>query len=232
MKLNLSFGILTLLLFGLLLVACSAQQYVCPDGLLVDNPDACVKPKPAESPTYASTTYIIPTELSQLFAKKSKITSMSYTFQSGSGATQPRHKVFIKGNIMKIQFSVTPGVLYTKDVDTVVFNTATHTATGYCEQVDYCKKIGEFGLVDYETFYIQTPFDWSNKITTAENIGSEKLRVRNTILVKINDDYQYWVDSYYGVPIKVTKGNLEYYLFDNVAFNSVSDSDLQFERRN
>lgn len=214
----------------LLVLACAPQQYICPDGKLVDSPDACVKPKPVESPTYANTAYTIPTELSQLFARNSKISSMSYIFQSGAGTTQLRHKVFIKGDIMKIEFSVKPGVLYTEDVDTVIFNTATRTATGYCEQVNYCKKVGEYGPVNYDIFYIETPFDWSDLITKAEKIGTEKLRLRDTIIVKVNDNYQYWVDSYYGVPLKISSDS-EFYLFDTVAFNSVSNADLQFERR-
>jgi len=136
-------------------------------------------------------------------------------------------KVWIKDDTVKrnIDFDRDkPGDI---EQDAVIFNTTKKTATAYCEDLGACETSGEVGEVTYDDYYVKTPFDWSNEITSAEKIGEVTLYDRETWIIEANDGMKVWLDNYYGIPLKVELGEISYE-FSYPAFNKVDDEELGF----
>ena len=98
------------------------------------------------------------------------------------------------------------------------------TAEAYCDdrQCVYKGKKSDLIYVDY---YILTPFDWLDKIITAEKVGEELIGTRKTWKLEANDNIEAWVDVFYGVLLQVVQ-NDEKYEFTQMTFNDVKDSDV------
>ena len=240
---------IALLIVVVFIVSCGKTQFVCPDGTTVSDPDLCPseeetvtkraskppettpEPKKEFDVTIGPLEEDIPENIEKLFAKKSKVKSMSYDYREGKAVTGPKYRVYIKGNIIKIELPVKTDILYQNELDVVIFNTAEKSAVGYCESRKYCKEVGEQGEVDYDLYYKDTPFDWLDKVRSAEKVQEIRLLNRNTWRLQINEEFTYWVDAFYGVPLKITKGESLYYIYNRPLFNGVGDEDIKFSEK-
>ena len=210
-----------ILLVGLsLLVASCNTKYVCVDGSTVANPEACpTVPEPSAE--------VISAEIEQLLSKSKNVESMSYDYKRVEKPLERPVNVWIKKLIVKQELIVQTDVINKNVMDTIIFDTAAHTANAYCESRNYCLKTGDAGTVDYDQYYIKTPLDWIDGITSAEKISEAKIGDRTVWQLRTKDGVSLWVDTYYGVPLRVDFGS-ERHEFQNPLFNSVRDQDVQF----
>ena len=87
--------------------------------------------------------------------------------------------------------------------------------------------------VNLKKYYRKTPIDWIESVTYAEKVAEEQMQQRNVWQLKYTEDGKtvtMWVDEYYGVPLKIKVkegGAVNEYIFEDIAFNSVDDSDLE-----
>lgn len=235
-------------LITILFVVSCAQQFVCPDGSVVKSSDLCQEERQdaTTSPSKATTTRTttatssgrtsttttsseeaIPEEVEELFASKSKIRSISYDYKESRAATTPIYETFLKGDKIKINLPINTNILNSIEKDTVILNIRTKDTVAYCENEKFCIQVQEYGTVNFKDYYQETPFDWLDKVNSAEIVGDEKLFNRDVFKIKINNEMTYWVDSYYGLPLQILVDG-DYYLFDNPIFNKVRDSDVSF----
>lgn len=240
--------ILGILILSLFLVSCGkTTNFVCPDGKIVTDPSSCgtgnnnpiedqVSPTTEEKSAGSSDS--IPDlpmapKVQRLIDKGLSVGSFSYDFKD---LQKPKEALTyhynIKSSLVKRYLPITTKILYQNDFDVVIFNRENKTATAYCESQEYCKKVGEYGQVNYDDYYVDTPLDWLEKIKTAELTStSEEVFGRSTWTVKANDgEFMVWIEDYYGVPLKVQEGNLGYE-FREPKFNTLSDSAVAFEER-
>lgn len=222
----------------LLTVSCAPKQFVCPNGKIVSDPNSCGQSKPAvtktasdpKTTTAANATKQIPTDIQQLLDKSEKVVSLSYSYDNiNNNLDLPLH-FWIKGDIVKRELPIETDILYKNELDVVIFDTAKRTATGYCESHKYCKQVGKIREVDYDQYYIKTPFDWIEKTTSAEKVSEEVMFKRDTWKIKVNGGVLVWVDSFYGIPLKVDEGNKRYE-YGWPLFNQLSDSDVAFSEK-
>ncbi|HLD79363.1 MAG TPA: hypothetical protein VJA18_02290 [Candidatus Nanoarchaeia archaeon] len=215
--------IFTLLLVVFFLAGCTPTQYVCPDGSTVENVELCPKPQqPVELK--------IPPEIEEILAKTSNVKSISYTYRRLDRPTENVLQFWIKGPIVKRELPVQTEVYQKNEMDVVTFNIIDKTATAYCESKKFCIKIGEIGPVDYDQYYIKTPFEWREEIISAEKITEEIIEKRKVWLLKANDDVLMWVDTYYGLPLRVEVGS-ERHEFEEFVFNAVKDEEVGWVER-
>jgi len=215
---------------ALFLVSCSPQQFVCSDGSVVEDSSTCAPQKvPVKQVQRAvEESPDIPREVVDLFAQKSKVKSVSYIHHESADISKPSYRIAIKGTLMKISLPTQTELLNKNTIDTVIIDAARKEAEGYCESKKYCIKIGNQGAVDYATYYKKTPFDWVDEIEEAELLTTQRLFNRDTTKVLVNGEYTYWVDSFFGIPLKV-EGNNQIFLYESPLFNGVSS--IEFEEK-
>jgi hypothetical protein len=112
-------------------------------------------------------------------------------------------------------------------MDVIVFNTLAKTATAYCESKKYCIKTGEAGPVDYDQYYLKTPLDWIDGVTSATKKGEARLVDRDVWILQLDGNVTMWVDTYYGIPLRVDNSQ-ERHEFQNPLFNGVTDAEVQY----
>jgi len=214
--------LLILLLVALLAVSC-ATKYVCPDGSTVADPASC--PKVPEEPTET-----LSAEIEELLSRSKNVESMSYDYKRVDQPLVRPVSVWIKDVYVKQELLVQTDILNKNEMDVIIFNTAAKTAQAYCESQRYCVKTGDAGMVDYGTYYLKTPLDWIDGVASAEKISEAKIGDRAVWQLKTKDGANLWVDTYYGVPLRVDVGN-ERHEFQNLIFNRVQEKEVQFEER-
>jgi len=136
-------------------------------------------------------------------------------------------KVWAKGMWVKQELPVQREVLYRNDKDVIIFNIVEKTAQAYCESAKYCIKTGDSGAVDYQQYYLKTPLDWVNGLESVEKISEAKIGNRNVWQLRTKDGVDLWLDTYYGVPLRVDVGT-ERHDYQNIIFNRVEDKGVQF----
>ncbi len=213
--------LLLLLSISLLLVACSTK-YVCPDGSTVTDVNSCPQSKaPAKA---------LSAEIEDILSKSKNVESMSYDYKRVDKPLERPVHVWIKKLMVKREFNVQTEVLNKNEKDVIIFNLADKTATVYCESKKFCIKTGNVGAVDFNQYYVKTPLDWVDGVTSAEKKGEARLANRNVWILQLDENVTLWVDTYFGVPLRVDNGQ-ERYEFQNSIFNSVEEKDVQFIER-
>lgn len=214
-----------LLVIAFLAVSCAAQ-YVCPDGATVADPKLCGSAKEAPSGEEKG----IAPEVQEILAKSSNVKSISYNYKRVDQPLEKPLQFRVKGDAVKRELPVQTKVLNKNEMDVVVFNTVAKTANGYCESKKYCLKTGDVGAVGYDAYYVKTPFDWQEEITSAEKKAEEILFDRKVWLLQVNKDVSMWVDTFSGLPLRVDV-NGERHEFQNPVYNRVEDADVGFVER-
>ncbi|MFH1276315.1 MAG: hypothetical protein ABIH82_04350 [Candidatus Woesearchaeota archaeon] len=231
--------ILMLIFVFLLMVACSSnKEYVCSDGQVVSNPDFCQEEKaetttiPTSSTPQTTTSSpsqeSIPVDIKELISKSSKVKSMSYEYKNSPDRTDSIYSVLFKDNKMKIELPIFTKIQNQNEIDTVIIEMNSKTVRAYCESFSYCIEQGDRGEVDYSQYYKPTPLDLLENINSAEKVGEEIVFDRNTWKLKVNGNQFYWIDTFYGVPLKVD-GNGEYHHYEKALFNQVRS--IEFENK-
>ncbi|MDP3699176.1 MAG: hypothetical protein Q8R47_06350 [Nanoarchaeota archaeon] len=220
---------LLLIILGLLtvlFVTSCATKYVCTDGSTVSDPDLC--PKTTEEIKEPVSNQGLSIE--ELLMKSRNVESMSYDYKRVDKPLEKPVDVWIKKLIIKQRLNVQTEVLNKNTMDAVIFDTGATTAQAICESKKYCIKTGDAGPVDYDQYYVKTPLDWIDGVASAEKISEAKIGTRNVWQLRTPEGVSLWVDTYYGVPLRVDVGN-ERHEFQNVLFNGVQEKDVQFAER-
>ncbi|MBN1544823.1 hypothetical protein JW898_05180 [Candidatus Woesearchaeota archaeon] len=119
-------------------------------------------------------------------------------------------------------------------IDNVYLDLGTRKAQGYCERSIYrCADPNSPVDVSFAKYYRKTPLEWIDEVTYAEKVAEEQMQQRTVWQIKYTEGSKtvtMWVDDYYGVPmkIKVVDGGITNdYVYEDIAFNSVEESDLK-----
>ncbi|MCH8004070.1 MAG: hypothetical protein IH934_05570 [Nanoarchaeota archaeon] len=153
-----------------------------------------------------------------------KVESLRYSYK-GQETKDFFYEFFVKGNKIKYILDPPYKVIDVDDdaYDTIYINKESRTALAYCDNKK-CRVKGKKAVLDYDENYILTPFDWLNKIESAEIVGERLIDRRNTMKLTTND-FSIWIDTFFGVPLQVeTVDNL--YKFEKMSFNGVKDEDV------
>jgi hypothetical protein len=231
-----------LLLVCVFIVGCGSEKFVCPNGETVSNADECIAKEPvmsestsgsistpaSETTTETITELSISKEVQRTLDTIERFDSVAYDYKDLSKPKDQVYNFWIKNNMVKRELAITTGVLHQNEMDVVIFDRSAGSAQAYCEQEDYCKITGEYGYIDYDQYNLKTPLDWLDRIEQAERIGSETLFGRDTIKVNANNgEFTIWIESYYGIPLKVQIDGQDYE-FRNPKFNNLDDNDVEF----
>ncbi|MEK6900110.1 MAG: hypothetical protein AABX05_03220 [Nanoarchaeota archaeon] len=211
---------------SLLLVSCSAK-YKCPDGSMASNPNLCKAPAEVQEEQQPDLVVGISSEVRDILNKAVIVKSMNYNYKRVDKPLENIIPTWFKGIVVKRNLLVQTKVLQKNELDAVIFDTSSRTATGYCESRKYCQKVGNIGPVSFDEYYIKTPLDWAAEITSAEKISEERLFGRNIWKLKVNGGMVMWVETYYGVPLKIEKDG-EVHEFQDPVFNDVTEAEVQF----
>lgn len=243
-------GILCLAVLLLFVTGCvpMPRYYTCPDGSKVLNPDKCIIPEERKEPEIIEKESIFPEEGEEeeevvegviseeaqaLFAKISKVNNIQFSYVE-SPKILPENTYYTSREKMKIDLE--SKVRFSKDdsYDTVYLDLITGTGVAYCENRDrgICPDRDKVFEVEFEDYFVETPFDWLGRITSAELTGrSQRIENRNAIEVnfKINGEPGVIsIDSFFGVPLKVTFKDKKYE-FKDMAINEVKPTELEHQ---
>ena len=216
-----------LLVIAFLAISC-APQYVCPNGVTVDDPKSCGSVKEAPS----GGEMVIAPEVQKILAKSSNVKSLSYNYKRVDLPLVKPLQFWTKGDAVKRELPVQTEVLNKNEMDVVIFNTVAKTANAYCESKKFCIKTGDRGAVEYDQYYVNTPLDWKEMIVSAKKVAEEQIADRKVWKLLANENITLWMDTFYGLPLRVDVGS-ERHEFQEPIFNSVEDDDVRFlEREN
>ncbi|MFH2027929.1 MAG: hypothetical protein ABIJ08_02210 [Nanoarchaeota archaeon] len=165
----------------------------------------------------------IPADIKSILDKAgSKLTSYSYNYHFPESDLP--YKIYIKGNKIKI---VLPTIATMPDksvYNTIYLDAEENTAEAYCVKHVACPpgstKIAD---LDYNQEYIQTPFDWTQKITQAEEIDERTVESRPCVVLKTNIG-EVTLEKYYGFIYLIDDKRL--LQFKDASFNSVDETDV------
>ncbi|MBN2052532.1 hypothetical protein JW756_03440 [Candidatus Woesearchaeota archaeon] len=241
-------GILCVMLAALIIVGCVpvARYYVCPDGKQVMKPEDCapVQPEPEEKevitePVVEEEEPVAPvepvekefTEATQnLFNKFDKVTSIKYSYVE-SPAILPENIYYTSKDLMKIVLKTKVKFSDKESYDTVYLDLIQKKGEAYCENRDRqtCPDRDKPYTIDYNKYFVETPFDWMSKLTWANLTGKSKtIESRNAIELsfEINGEAgTMFVDSYFSTPLYISfEGNT--YEFRDISMNELQSTDL------
>ncbi|MEK6942484.1 MAG: hypothetical protein AABX00_00275 [Nanoarchaeota archaeon] len=210
------------MIFVLILAsACATQVQVTQpaEKTVVKDP---VKPDVSVQPVFPVPKNI-PSEIRELFVKaETRAESASYLYQ-GPETGNDISQFYVKGDkIRHIPSRNLKSLDKPESFDSIFIDKAAKTAKSYCVDPT-CKYKGLKAELDYEAYYVPTIFDWAD-FNSAEKITEEQIERRATWVVK-TDKGTLWIDTYYGVPLKVDADGA-IYKYQQVNFNAVKDSDV------
>jgi len=162
-------------------------------------------------------------EIRDLLSKhKTRIKSIYYKYR-GPKTGSSFYEFYIKDAKIKYKPSQETKFLdRPESVDSIFIDSKTKTAKSYCEAA-YCTYKGKKQDLIYDDAYIMTVFDWVDVIQ-ATKVGEEVIDSRSTWKLE-TEKGTIWVDLFYGIPLKAeSNGNV--YRFEQIAVNSVQDSDV------
>ncbi|MEK6809404.1 MAG: hypothetical protein AABY40_01900, partial [Nanoarchaeota archaeon] len=201
-----------------------ATKYVCPDGSTVSDSALCPQAEEKEAAVVETSTT---SEVEELLAKSKNVVSMSYDYKRVDQPLEKPLKVWIKKVTVKQELPTQTNILNSKEMDIIVFNTLAKTANAYCESKKYCIKTGDIGAVDYNQYYLKTPLDWIEGVSSAKKKGEARLANRDVWILQLEGEVIMYVDTFFGVPLRVDNGQ-ERYEFQNPVFNGVTDEEVQY----
>lgn len=168
----------------------------------------------------------ISNDIQEILNYVSRVKSLRFDYKEERSATTDIYDIYLKGDKMKIYLPIKTQVLNSLDFDSIIIKGK--KAFKNCERERWCIEVGEFGEISYNKYKIITPIEWNAKIKNPKEIGTEMYNGRKVLILEDSDGTIYTVDKYYGVPLKV-ENNTNLYMYDNVIFNGVQDSDLTFK---
>src|SRR3989344_1140467 len=216
--------IFTLLLLSLLTASCTTK-YVCPDGSTVSRPDLCSKIEVEKQPQE-----VLSQDIREVLDKNKNVHSMSYQYKRFDQPLVRAVKVWVKEKQVKQELAVQSTVWHKNEMDVVIFDTEKRTAEAYCESRRLCIKTGDAGPVNFDQYFVKNPLDWVEDLISAEKISEAQIGGRNVWRLRTDTNIDLWTDTFFGVHLRVDVGN-ERHEFQNIAFNSVADSDIQFSEK-
>lgn len=180
--------------------------------------------QPASAPTVVQPKGEITDEVSDLLAKsKTRVQSIFYKYK-GPETGDNFYDFYIRGAKIKYNPHLPIKTLdKPESYDAIFIDRVAGTAQSYCVAT-HCVYKGKKQDLKYEDVYIQTVFDWIANLTTAKKVGEEVIDDRTTWKVDTNKG-TLWIDTFYGIPLKV-EANGKIYRFQQIAVNSVQDSDV------
>ncbi|GEM_PF-3087551 len=160
-------------------------------------------------------------EVAGLLNRK-KVSSVYYKYK-GPQTADDFYEFYVKGS--KIRYKAVPQtkVLDRPDsYESIFIDTASKTAQSYCAD-RVCVYKGKKQDLNYDDAYISTAFDWIN-IKDGVKVGEEVIDDKSVWKIQA-DKGIIWVDTYYGLPLKVESSGKSY-RFVQYAVNSVEDADV------
>ncbi len=234
------FVILFIMLF---LVGCG-QQYVCPDGSVVEDKSMCPQekvkaiepetqeepknivqePETQESEIQESEQIEVNEELEELLQKSQSVSSLAYTYDG-----ETSFKVKVSRQYMKIFYSKLNDNEYTA----IYFDKQNKKAYKVCEGLPECMAMDETSSeIDYESNYYKTPFDRLSEIKAAAEIIEERQcdTNKNCKIIEFSENgktIQMGLWDYKGIPLFYKEDGKEE-LYQDLAYNSVKDNAFNF----
>ena len=170
--------------------------------------------------------------VSQLDSYQFKTQQGTFFVRGSAVRYLPRNPV-VKHNF--VRNNVTFQEIY---ADEIIFDHAAKTATGYCTAtLDNVKaKCEELRLYDidfnlpYDEVAVKLPEDWVKDYLDAETVGEEyeKYYIKSieTTRVRFQDGTEIYFYPRAGLPLKVVKGPLESYTYDDMVINQARPEDV------
>ncbi|MBI2655372.1 hypothetical protein HYX06_03030 [Candidatus Woesearchaeota archaeon] len=205
-------------LIVILISACAQRQ----QAVVSKETGQKAQPGPEEAKLVQPKQDIAP-DIRELFEKsKTRISNVYYRYR-GPETGSNFHEFYIKGPKIKINPYLEIKTLDKPgSYDSIFIDKAARTAASYCEAV-YCASKGKKEDLNYGQAYILTIFDWA-EVERAAKVGEEVIDSRSTWKIETNLG-TLWVDTFYGIPLKA-ESNGKTYRFEQIAVNSVQDSDV------
>jgi hypothetical protein len=177
----------------------------------------------------------VPSKAIQALLEKhvGRVTSLRYMYQDQTMKPE-EWETWIKDDKMHVRLRELDNVRGDVYIDHIYMDLSTKVAQGYCEMHVYrCADPNSPVDVTFQKYYRKSPIDWIESVTYAEKETEEQMQQRTVWKIKYTEGAKtvaMWVDDYYGIPVKVrvTEGSaVNEYIFEDIAINSVEDSDLQ-----
>jgi len=161
----------------------------------------------------------------ELLAEGKSVKSLSYQYK-GPETGNFYYDFYVKGD--KVRYVPDRGIKSVDGKDSynaIYLDKSESTAEAYCDdrQCVYKGKKTDLRYVEYD---ILTPFDWLDKITSAEKVSEELIGSRKTWVLEANDGIKVWADTFYGAPLQIEQ-NGKKYEFTKMTFNDIKDDDVR-----
>ena len=256
MKKEFLLGVIGLAIVLLFVAGCAPVQevFVCPDGSRVTDPDNCgpaeeaeeeepevIEPGPEEQEEEEAAEeeaeeeekidLDISEEAQELFDKSAKADFIQYTYVI-STKTLPDNIITASRDEIKIDLA--NKVRFSKDeaFDTIYFDLQEKTAVAYCEDRYICSTRDKPFDVEFDEYFVETPFHWLSKIDGAELTGRSQTvekRIGVEVTFEINGKLgSMFVDNFFGIPLEITFDGDEYE-FRDMIINIVRQKDLEHQ---
>ena len=175
--------------------------------------------------------------ISELLEKSKKVKSYS-VYPASLGKDRGVRYNYL-GNRIKVELFYQKLIDGESYIDTVFLDTVNKTAIGFCWNTDkgICKSRRERHTLNYEDYYVETPYDWYAKLDSLEYINSVKFGQRTAAVASTTyNGYsaRVWIDDYYGILLKIEmykneeQDLLESYTFNNLYANNLKLSDMEY----
>lgn len=163
-------------------------------------------------------------EVKDLLEEGKDVKSISYNYK-GPETNNFYYEFYVKGDKVKYLPERELKSLDREDsYNSIYLDKAESTAEAYCD-ARQCVHKGKKADLRYVEYDISTPFDWLDKITSAEKVSEELIGSRKTWKINANDNIELWIDTFYGVPLQVVQ-NSNKYEFSKMVLNNLKDSDV------
>ncbi|MBI2653809.1 hypothetical protein HYX02_03275 [Candidatus Woesearchaeota archaeon] len=209
-----------LALLTIFLIACAPQQKEAPPTISKTE----IKTESQEPQTTTQQKQEIAQEVKDLLEKhKTRVQSISYKYR-GPETGNNFYVFYVKGSKIRYNPYLEIKTLDSPDsYDAIFIDKTAKTAASYCIAA-HCLYKGKKQDLIYDDAYIATITDLVSGLAQANKVGEEVIDDRNTWKIETNKG-TLWVDTFYGVPLKVESGG-KTYKFEQVSVNSVQDSDV------
>ncbi|MBS3175647.1 hypothetical protein J4457_00220 [Candidatus Woesearchaeota archaeon] len=167
-----------------------------------------------------------------------KVKSFSYIYREPP-YNQGSDKFMVMGDNIRIMLGEN-AVNLASGISDVYLNIKTKEAVGYCFRRDsfLCRdREGQKFEVKYKDLYRLTSYQWMKKIVESQRVGSEQMDGRTAIVLSTRltdqpdswDEVRFYIDEYFGLPLKIVietnEGELTYN-FDQYDTNTYAEQDV------
>lgn len=197
----------------------------------VAEPEPAPEPEPEPEPVKQMSKTV-----RDLLEDHSRVKSLGYLYQDARNYPM-EWPTWVRGNEVAMDLREPVQASGDNYITKVYLNTASKTAEGYCEsKIHRCEDPNEAVSVTYAKYKRKTPIDWIKSVKYAEKESEETMQQRRVLKLQFEsfdgDSGVMWVDDYYGVPMEVwveSGSDTTKYIFEDISFNSVTDSDLEHQ---